>query len=161
MVHSWFVCSAASGSSARCGPKACATQDRQRSLWRVHTPERFPPRRRSALSAGLFQDSSAAAAIPACHATANIFLAIGDRTRRRRGRKLGNDHEMKLRPRPHGSLSCEFESLTRDRAGACLASRAIDGGAIPVRTLPSENAPACIGMGVPSFFCNQRVHRRA
>src|SRR6202035_2008434 len=60
--------------------KACGMQDRQRSLWRVHTPERFPPRRRSALSAGHFQDSSAAAAIPACHATANIFLAIGDRT---------------------------------------------------------------------------------
>jgi thioredoxin reductase (NADPH) len=34
---------------------------RQRSLWRVHTPERFPPRRRSALSAGVFQDSSAVA----------------------------------------------------------------------------------------------------
>jgi hypothetical protein len=61
----------------------------------ARTPERLPPRRRSALSAGLFQDSSAAAAIPACHATANIFLAIGDRTRRSRGRKLRNDHETK------------------------------------------------------------------
>jgi len=99
-------------------PRHAACETLQRSLWRVHTPERFPPRRRSALSAGLFQDSSAAAAIPACHATANIFLAIGDRTRRSRGRKLRNDHETKLRPRPHGSLSCEFESLTRDRAGA-------------------------------------------
>jgi hypothetical protein len=74
--------------------KACGMQGRQRSLLRVHTPERFPPRRRSALSAGLFQDSSAAAAIPACHATAaNIFLAIGDRTRRSRCRKLRNDHK--------------------------------------------------------------------
>ena len=42
-----------------------------------------------------------------------------------------------------------------------MATRAIDGGAIPGRKLPSENAPACIGMGETSFFCNQRFHKRA
>ena len=37
--------------------KACGMQDRQRSLWRVHTPERFPPRRRSALSPFFYANS--------------------------------------------------------------------------------------------------------
>lgn len=41
-----------------------------------------------------------------------------------------------------------------------MASRAIDGDAIPGGELPSENAPACIGIGETSFFCNQCFHRR-
>jgi hypothetical protein len=37
---------------------------------------------------------------------------------------------------------------------------AIGGGAILGRKLPSENAPAFIGMRETSFFCHQRVYRR-
>ena len=52
--------------------------------------------------------------------------------------------------------------LPASRSGRSLSGRrAVDGGVISERTLPSENAPASIGMGEPSFFCNQRVYRRA
>ena len=42
-----------------------------------------------------------------------------------------------------------------------MVSRAIDGDGIPGGKLPSENAPACIGMGETSFFGIQRVYKRA
>ena len=42
-----------------------------------------------------------------------------------------------------------------------MASRAIDGDAIPGGKLPSENAPASIGMGEPSLLCDQLLYRTA
>jgi hypothetical protein len=52
--------------------------------------------------------------------------------------------------------------LLASRLGRSLSGRrAVDGGAILERKLPSENAPACIGMGEPSFFDNQGIYRKA
>src|SRR5213078_1805555 len=64
--------------------------------------------------AGLFQDSSAAAAIPACHATAaSIFLADGLRTRRSRGRKL-RERSQNAKP------SCGLDPVGHSRANLSL-----------------------------------------
>jgi hypothetical protein len=59
------------------------------------------------------------------------------------------------------NLLSGLSNLT-SRSGRSLSGRrAFGGGVISERTLPSENAPASIGMGEISFFGNQRVQRRA
>jgi hypothetical protein len=139
---------------------------------RKHAAPTFISQTRSL--AGLFQDSSAAAAIPACHATAaSIFLADGLRTCRSRNRKPRERYKA-IRScgrntvgsfvrivNLHAGFSNSLELLASRSGRSLSGQRAIGGGAIPGRTLPSENAPACIGMGEPSFFGNQRFHRRA
>jgi hypothetical protein len=80
-------------------------------------------------------------------------------------RKAGS-RERRMRPSFRMALSSNLliellESHEAWRSGRSLCGRrTIDASAILWRRLPSEDTPACIGMGEPFFFGNQRFHTR-
>jgi hypothetical protein len=85
-------------------------------------------------------------------------LAGGFRKARSRERRMRPSFRMAL----SSNLLIELlESQEAWRSGRSLCGRrAIDASAILGRRLPSEDTPACIGMGEPFFFGNQRFHTR-
>jgi hypothetical protein len=124
--------------------------------------------------ARLFQYSSAATTVSTCQATAaSIVLGMAFVRAEAEAANCGNDHKTRNEAEAATPSVTLFElrifftqfpipsELLASRSGRSLSGlRAVDGGVISERTLPSENAAASVRMGESTFFGNQRFQRR-